>query len=223
MWVISTMELVMHPHTPPLHINNSAVPVVKFTGSTITSDLKWGNHSSEIIKWAHHRMFFLRLLHEMNISPRVRTQFSRATIKSILTSSVTLWLPTSSAHTERIVSQSPQRPGTAACACSARGQIQAEGEKDHRAPSHLAHFLSTPLPSGTRRFRSIRTTASRHSNSFSHKALSHLNQPSRIQNPHHSQITSPFTPSLCPAVYIAFFLGLYVLFFTFFLPKSTSL
>lgn len=215
MWVISTVELVMHPYPPPLHINSSAVAVVKFTGSTITGDLKWENHSSETIKWAHHRMFFLRLLHEMNISPRVRTQFSRATIKGILTSSVTVWLPTSSAHTERIVSQSPQRPGTAACACSARGRTQAEGEKDRRASitscPHL--FLqeragsgqSGPQPADTPTVSPTKPS------------------PTWIQNPHHSQITSPFTPSLCTAVYIAFFLDWYILFFTFFLPKSTSL
>ena len=74
------VELVMdfRRHSPlhlPLLINNIAVQMVdsvKFLGTTITSDLKWETNSSKVIKQVHQRMFFLRLLRQMNFSPKVR-------------------------------------------------------------------------------------------------------------------------------------------------------
>ena len=136
-----TVELVMdfHRHSPshlPLLINNTAVQMVdsvKFLDTTITSDLKWETHLSKVTKQAHQRMFFLRLLRKMNVSPKVRTQFYRATIESVLTSSITVWYPASSAHTknrlERIQRTASRLTGlgTGARVCSARWQIQAEG------------------------------------------------------------------------------------------------
>lgn len=99
------MDCWKHPPSlPPFHINNSAgqvVDSVKFFGTTITSNLKWGRHLSKIIKQAPQRMFFLRLLRKMNASHRVCTQFHRATIECLLTSSITVWFPTSSAHTKK--------------------------------------------------------------------------------------------------------------------------
>ena len=80
---------------------------MKLLGTTITSDLKVETHSSKVIKRAHQRMFFLRLLRKMNVSLKVHSHFYRATIESVLTSSITVWYPASSAHTknrlERIV------------------------------------------------------------------------------------------------------------------------
>ena len=76
------------------------VDSVKFLGTTVTSDLKRETHSSKVIKQAQQTMFFLMLLRKMNICPKVRTQFYRATIENVLTSSITVWYPASSTHSK---------------------------------------------------------------------------------------------------------------------------
>ena len=87
--------------------------------TTITGDLQWETHSSKVIKRAHQTMFFLRLLRKMNVSPKVRSHFYRATIESVLTSSIAVWYPASSAHTqnrlERIVRTASRLTGLEQC------------------------------------------------------------------------------------------------------------
>ena len=193
-----TVEMVMdfrrHPPShPPLLINSSAVQVVssvKLLGTTITSDLKWETHSSKVIKRAHQRMFFLRLLRKMNVSPKVRSHFYRATIESVLTSSITVWYPASSAHTknrlERIVRTASRLTGLEqepVCVLH-DGRSRQRARRIVGDPSHPAHSLFTLLPSG-RRFRSIRTKTTRHLNSFFPQATTLLNKDISAPQPRH--------------------------------------
>lgn len=92
-----TVESLIDSLPPPPHINNSAVQVVCL-GTTVTSHLKWETHSSKTIKWAHHRTVLPRAA--PHVSPRIQTQFHRATMESVLTFSVTVWCPASFGRTE---------------------------------------------------------------------------------------------------------------------------
>ena len=186
-----TVEMVMDfrkhpPPHPPLLIKDTIVKVVesvKFLGTTITSDLKWEIHSSNVIKRAQQRMFFLRLLRKMNISPKIRTQFYRATIESVLTSSITVWYVASSAHTkqrlERIVRTARRLTGQEQSPVSVLhdARVRKRASRIVADPSHPAHNLFRKLPSG-HRFRSISTRTTRHRNSFFPKAITLLNNPS---------------------------------------------
>ena len=136
-----------------------------------------------VMKRAHQRVFFLRLLHKKNVSPKVRTQFYRATIESVLTSSITVWYPASSAHTknrlECIVRTASRLTGLE----QEPVRVLHDGRSRQRArgivgdPLHPAHSLFTTLPSG-RRFRSIKTKTTRHLNRFFPQDITLLNKPS---------------------------------------------
>ena len=154
---------------------------MKLLGTPITSDLKWETYSSKVIKRAHKRMFFLRLLHKMNVFPKVCSHFYRATIESVLTSSITVWYPASSAHTnnrlERIVRTASRLTGLEqepVCVLY-DGRFRQRARRIVGDPSHPADSLFTPLPSGLR-FRSIKTKTTRHLNSFFPQATTLLNK-----------------------------------------------
>lgn len=57
--------------------------------------MNWETHSSHVVKQAHQRILFLRLLPKIRICPKIHTQFKRATIKSVLTFSITVLYPAS--------------------------------------------------------------------------------------------------------------------------------
>ena len=79
---------------PPLTIKSSVVKEVesfKFLGTVITNNLKWEETSSSIIKRAHSGMFFLRQLTKLNVSSSVLSRFYRATVESLLSTSITVW------------------------------------------------------------------------------------------------------------------------------------
>lgn len=96
----------------------SETPILTFLGPTIISDLKWETRFSNVIKWAHQRMFFLRLRWKMKMK-EVHTEFYRATNQSVPHQTQT------GAHCAN--SKPSHRPGTGACECSAWCQIQKPG------------------------------------------------------------------------------------------------
>ena len=78
----------------PLIINGQNVEQVdnyKFLGTHISNDLKWQKNSTDIVKKARQRLYFLRTLSSFNIQQRILVNFYRAIIESILTRSITVW------------------------------------------------------------------------------------------------------------------------------------
>ena len=74
--------------------NGTAVGYVasfKFLGVHISEDLSWTLSTSTLIKKAHQRLFFLRRLKKVHLSPQILVNFYRCTIESILTNWVTVW------------------------------------------------------------------------------------------------------------------------------------
>ncbi|XP_078281293.1 uncharacterized protein LOC144607980 [Rhinoraja longicauda] len=80
-------------HTP-IHINGTDVERVssfRFLGVNISDDLSWTHNTSTLIKKAHQRLFFLRRLKKVHLSPQILVNFYRCTIESILTNCFTVW------------------------------------------------------------------------------------------------------------------------------------
>ena len=78
----------------PLTINGQLVEQVnsyKFLGTHISNDLKWHCNSTEIVKKARQRLFFLRTLSSFKVQQCILVSFYRAIIESVLTSSITVW------------------------------------------------------------------------------------------------------------------------------------
>ncbi len=100
---LKTVEMIVDfrrnpPDLPPLisrvnSMNNTetAVESFRFLGTTISQDLKWGNHIDSIVKKAQQRLYFLRQLRKFNLPQELLKQFYSAIIESVLCSSITVW------------------------------------------------------------------------------------------------------------------------------------
>ena len=82
--------------TIPLIMCDSPVNTVesfRFLGTIMAQDLSWVEYITSTIKKAQQRMFFLRQLKKFNMPQKVMVEFYTAIIESILTSSITIYLP----------------------------------------------------------------------------------------------------------------------------------
>ncbi|KAK0144603.1 hypothetical protein N1851_017056 [Merluccius polli] len=78
----------------PIHINGMTVERAtsfKFLGIHISQDLSWTTTCSNLIKKAHQRLFFLRILRKNHLSSNILVNFYRCPIESILTNCITVW------------------------------------------------------------------------------------------------------------------------------------
>uniref|UniRef100_A0A8C7C8Q2 Reverse transcriptase domain-containing protein n=1 Tax=Oncorhynchus kisutch TaxID=8019 RepID=A0A8C7C8Q2_ONCKI len=173
---------------PPIHIDGTVVERVasyKFLGIHITDKLNWSTHTDSIVKKAQQRLFNLRRLKKLVLSPKALTNFYRCTIESILAGCITAWYGNCSAHNrkalQRVVRSAQRITGgklpalqdtyTTRCHRKAIKII-----KDH---NHLSHCLFTPLSSRRRgQYRYIKAGTERLKNSFYLKAI-------RLLNSHH--------------------------------------
>jgi hypothetical protein len=102
--VTKTKELIIDFRTHknnkmPLTINGQAVEQVnsyKFLGTHISNDLKWHHNSTDIIKKARQRLFFLRSLSSFKVQQGILVNFYRAIIESVLTRSINVWFGSAS-------------------------------------------------------------------------------------------------------------------------------
>ncbi|CAL9683591.1 unnamed protein product [Knipowitschia caucasica] len=168
---------------PPPSVMASPITSVKsfrFLGTTITQDLKWEPTISSLIKKAQQRMYFLRQLRKAKLPAQMLVQFYTAIIESILTSSITVWFAGATVRDkqrlQRIVRSAEEVIGRSLPSLQDLYVARARGRAGRITadPSHPAHGLFQPLPSG-RRLRSIRTRTSRHKNSFFPSAVGLLN------------------------------------------------
>ncbi|XP_078134289.1 uncharacterized protein LOC144535627 [Sander vitreus] len=77
----------------PITLCDSTIDTVEsfhFLGTIISQDLKWELNISFLIKKAQ-RMYFLRQLKKFKLPKTMMVHFYTAIIKSILTSSITIW------------------------------------------------------------------------------------------------------------------------------------
>ncbi|KAI4896332.1 hypothetical protein NFI96_002210 [Prochilodus magdalenae] len=153
---------------------------LKFLGTTISRDLKWEKNTISIIKKAQQRMFFLRQLKKFTLPQTLMIQFYTAIIESILTASITIWFGSSTSQ-ERTKLQRIIRTAERITGCNLpslqqiyTSRVRKRAGKMTSDPSHPGPLLFQTLPSG-RRLRSIKTSTTRHANSFIHRAVALLN------------------------------------------------
>uniref|UniRef100_A0A3B3SGG7 Reverse transcriptase domain-containing protein n=1 Tax=Paramormyrops kingsleyae TaxID=1676925 RepID=A0A3B3SGG7_9TELE len=160
----------------PLIINGDCVGRVsdsRFLGVTISKDLTWGAHTSEVVKKAQKRLYFLRVLRKNHIPEKLLVSFYRCTVESIMVYSCTV---AQRKELHRII-EVPQR--IVGCPLPSLEELHSScclrnAKKDFQDPSHPGYVLFERLPSG-RRFRSIKTKTNRLRNSFYPTAITMLN------------------------------------------------
>ncbi|KAI4890782.1 hypothetical protein NFI96_007797, partial [Prochilodus magdalenae] len=143
---------------PPVYISGAAVEQVtsfKFLGTHISSDLTWSLNSSVLVKKAQQRLYFLRSLKKVHLSPRILVNFYRCTIESILTNGISVWYGNCCAADrkalQRVVKMAQRITGTQLptiqdiyhkrCLGRARNII-----KDVSHPNHGLFTLLSPQP-----------------------------------------------------------------------------
>uniref|UniRef100_A0A8C9RRW2 Reverse transcriptase domain-containing protein n=1 Tax=Scleropages formosus TaxID=113540 RepID=A0A8C9RRW2_SCLFO len=168
---------------PPLTIQGctvSSTDSFKFLGTTICKDLKWEKNITTITIKAQQRMYFLHQLKKHNLPKELLCQFYRATIESILCSSITVWFVSATQldkrRLHRLVKSAERITGTNLPSLQDlyMSRVRKRAEKIVGDPSHPAHCLFSLLPSG-RRYRLIKTWTTRHQNSFFPAAIKILN------------------------------------------------
>ena len=78
----------------PLLIGGTCVERVsdfRFLGVNIMEDLNCGVHTTELVKKAQQRLYFLRVLRKNNIPPKLLVSFYRCSIESILSYCLCVW------------------------------------------------------------------------------------------------------------------------------------
>ncbi len=171
------------PALPPLIIMNSTVTTVesfRFLGTTISQDLKWDTHTDSIVKKAQQRLYFLHQLKKFNLPQVLPKQFYSAIIETVLCSSITVWFgsatKTDIRRLQRTVRTAERIIGAPLTILQElyTSRVMKRAKKVTLNPSHPAHSLFEPLPSG-RRYRALSTKTARHKNSFHPQVISRLN------------------------------------------------
>ncbi|KAI3375717.1 hypothetical protein L3Q82_004025 [Scortum barcoo] len=171
-------------HLPsPLYIGGTAVEVVssfRYLGVHISDDLTWSKNTSCLIRKAHQRLYFLRRLRRAGLGSSVLTSFYRCVVESVLSSCIIVWHGSCSAAEKKAlqrVVKAAQR--TVGCSLSTTTDIYTSRCRKRAScimkdPTHAAHALFVPLPSG-RRLQSIKSRTTRLRNSFFPEAVRLLN------------------------------------------------
>ncbi|KAI3374708.1 hypothetical protein L3Q82_021019 [Scortum barcoo] len=169
-------------HLPsPLYIGGTAVEVVssfRYLGVHISDDLTWSKNTSCLIRKAHQRLYFLRRLRRAGMGSSVLTSFYRCVVESVLSSCIIVWHGSCSAAEkkalQRVVKAAQRTVGRSLSTTTTTDIYTSRCRKRAscimKDPTHTAHALFVPLPSG-RRLRSIKSRTTRLRNSFFPEAI----------------------------------------------------
>jgi len=75
----------------PLILNGDCVADFRFMGVHIEESLTWSKNTSELLKKAQQRLYFLRVLRKNNITQRLLVSYYQASIDSVLTYCMCVW------------------------------------------------------------------------------------------------------------------------------------
>ncbi|KAI4894551.1 hypothetical protein NFI96_022922 [Prochilodus magdalenae] len=171
-----------HAHLP-LHVGGSAVEVVssyRYLGVHLSNNLTWSNNTSSLVRKAHQRLYFLRRLRRAGLGSSVLTSFYRCVVESVLCSSINVWHGSCSAADrkalQRVVKAAQRSVGVSLPTTTDiyTSRCRKRATCIMKDPTHPAHSLFVPLPSG-RRLRSIKCRTNRLRNSFIPEAVRLLN------------------------------------------------
>ena len=172
--------------TPPLNIGEEQVERTssfRFLGVHLDDDLTWSTNTAAIIKKAHQRLYFLRILRSNQLSKELMTSFYRCAIESILTYCICVWFGNCTAaekkalqrvvnHAQKIIGLSlPSMDDLYNTRCDRKAKSIL------RDPTHPGHCHFELLPSG-QRYRLMRTRTKRFQDSLYPRAIAALNKKS---------------------------------------------
>ncbi len=169
---------------PPLIISGDIVERVadfRYLGVHIEENLTWSVNTSELLKKAQQRLYFLRILRKENITQRLLVSFYRASIESILTYCICIWYTSCTVAQrkalQRVITTAQKIIG---CPLSSledlhRSRCQKKAQNIIKDTSHPGHSLFELLPSG-KRYRLMNTRTNRLKHSFYPTAITVLNR-----------------------------------------------
>ena len=167
----------------PLFINGDCVERVtsfRFLGVHIEEGLTWAVNTSELLKKAQQRLYFLRVLRGNNITQRLLVSFYRCSVESILTYCICLWYNSCTADQrkklQRVIKTAQKIVGCPLPSLEDlhRSRSSRKTQNILMDSTHPGHSLFHLMPSG-RRYRSISSGTSRFCNSFYPSAVVTLN------------------------------------------------
>ncbi|KAI4875883.1 hypothetical protein NFI96_009459 [Prochilodus magdalenae] len=158
-----TKEMIVDPrrrrqelHTP-LFIGGTEVERVKtfkFLGVHISEDLTWSHNTHYIVRKSQQRLYFLKRLRKFGMSAQILSNFYRSTIKSALTSSITVWYGNCTAQDrkalQRVIKTAQSISGAAFPSLQDiyRTRVIRRAHSIISDSTHPQHSLFTLLPSG---------------------------------------------------------------------------
>ncbi|KAI4898113.1 hypothetical protein NFI96_015382, partial [Prochilodus magdalenae] len=163
-----------HAHLP-LHVGGSAVEVVssyRYLGVHLSNNLTWSKTTLPVWSGRHTSgLYFLRRLRRAGLGSSVLTSFYRCVVESVLCSSINVWHGSCSAADrkalQRVVKAAQRSVGVSLPTTTDiyTSRCRKRATCIMKDPTHPAHSLFVPLPSG-RRLRSIKCRTNRLRNSF---------------------------------------------------------
>lgn len=84
----------VNPYDNPVCINGDNVDIVlsyKYLGTTVDSQLSWGDHVKCLVKKGNQRLYFLRKLRSFHVDRTIMNLFYVTVIESILTFDCVVW------------------------------------------------------------------------------------------------------------------------------------
>ena len=167
----------------PLIINGDCVERVasfRFLGVHMEEGLTWSTNTSELLKKAQQRLYFLRVLRGNNITQRLLVSFYRCSVESILTYCICVWYTSCTVEQrnklQRVINTAQRIVGCPLPSLQElhRSRTAKKTQNILKDISHPGHSLFDLMPSG-RRYRSIKSGTSRFTNSFYPSAVIALN------------------------------------------------
>lgn len=180
--MIVDMRKGRRPHQP-LFIRGLEVERVsnfKYLGVHISDDLTWTFNTTQVVKKAQQRLYFLRRLRKFGMAPKILSNFYSCIIESVLTNCITVWYGSSTVRDrkrlQRVIKTASKITRTPQPSLQSiyHRSVHRRAASIIKDPTHPQHGLFTLLPSG-RRFRSVRCRTTRFKNSFFPTAVRLLN------------------------------------------------
>uniref|UniRef100_A0A3B3SI74 Reverse transcriptase domain-containing protein n=1 Tax=Paramormyrops kingsleyae TaxID=1676925 RepID=A0A3B3SI74_9TELE len=168
----------------PLFIRELEVERVssfKYLGIYICEDLTWTLNTTQLVKKAQQRLYFLRRLRKFGMSRKILSNFYSCIVESTLTSCITAWYGSTTAmdrkRLQRVITTAEKIIRTPLPSLQSIYHRRAlrRAASILKDPTHPQHGLFTLLPSG-RRFRSVKSRTSRLNNSFFPTTIRLLNR-----------------------------------------------
>ncbi|XP_051243005.1 uncharacterized protein LOC127355811 [Dicentrarchus labrax] len=150
------------PHQP-LSIRELEVERVssfKYLGVHLSEDLTWTLNTTQLVKKAQQRLYFLRRLRKFGMSPRILCNFYSCVVESTITSCITAWYSNTTVadrtRLQRVVKTAERITRTPLPSLQSiyNRRVHRRAASMLRDPTHPQHGQFTLLPSG-RRYRSL--------------------------------------------------------------------